>query len=290
MAVVTDTARPGPIPACAGIGLRAAHYREVLDTLPPVGWLEVHSENYFGAGGAPHAHLEALRPRYPLSLHGVGLSLGSTDPLDLAHLAKLQALIARYEPALVSEHLAWGAIDGRHFNDLLPLPYTEEALDHVSGRVTEAQERLGRQILLENPSTYLCFAHSTIPEAAFLSELARRTGCGILLDVNNVYVSACNHRFDPHGYLSAIRPADVGEIHLAGFTVNCFDDGEILIDTHSRPVHAAVWALYRTAIASLGPLPTLIEWDTELPALEVLAGEADHAQQILEEARRGLAA
>lgn len=290
MAVSVPIARPGRIPACAGIGLRAAHYREVLDTLPEVGWLEVHSENYFGAGGAPHAYLEALRPHYPLSLHGVGLSLGSADPLDLVHLAKLRALIARYQPALVSEHLSWGMVGGRHYNDLLPLPYTEEALDHVSDRVAEAQERLGRRILLENPSTYLRFAHSTIAEEAFLSELARRTGCGILLDVNNVYVSARNHGLDPHDYLRAVRPSDVEEIHLAGFTSKRFDDGEILIDTHSRPVHPEVWALYREALATLGPIPTLIEWDTDLPPLQTLIDEAERAERMLEEARHADAA
>jgi len=290
MAAAETCARPGPIPACAGIGLRAVHYREVLDRLPPVGWLEVHSENYFGAGGSPHAYLEALRPHYPLSLHGVGLSLGSTDPLDVQHLDKLQTVIKRYEPALVSEHLSWGSVEGRHYNDLLPLPYTGEALNHVAQRVAETQERLGRRILMENPSTYLRFAHSTIPEAEFLAELVRLTGCGILLDVNNVYVSARNHSSDPYDYLNAMRPTDVAEIHLAGFTVNRFDGGEILIDTHSRPVHPEVWALYRAAIAALGPVPTLIEWDTDLPPLDVLTAEASKAQRILEQARRDLAA
>jgi len=282
--------RPGPIPACAGIGLRAVHCREVLESLPATGWLEVHSENYFGKGGSPHAYLEALRAHYPLSLHGVGLSLGSADPLELGHLEKLLALIERYEPGLVSEHLSWGAIDGRHFNDLLPLPYTEEALDHVSGRVSEAQERLGRRILLENPSTYLRFTHSTIAEAEFLSELARRSGCGILLDVNNIYVSARNHGLDPYAYLRAVHPRDVEEIHLAGFTVKRFDTAELLIDTHSRPVDPEVWALYRAALEVLGPLPTLIEWDKDLPPLEILLGEAARAQSMLEETQSAHAA
>jgi len=290
MAIGAAIARPGPIPACAGIGLRAVHYREVLESLPATGWLEVHSENYFGEGGAPHTYLGALRPHYPLSLHGVGLSLGSADPLDLTHLEKLQAVIERYEPALVSEHLSWGSIDGRHFNDLLPLPYTEEALDQVSDRVSEAQERLGRRILLENPSTYLRFTHSTIAEAEFLSELVRRSGCGILLDVNNVYVSARNHGFDPYDYLRTLPPADVEEIHLAGFTVKRCDSIELLIDTHSRPVDPEVWALYQAALDLLGPRPTLIEWDKDLPPLETLVGEADHAQCLLEETHRANAA
>ncbi len=274
---------PSSIPARAGIGLRAEHYAAVLETRPPVGWLEVHSENYFGAGGKPLHYLERIRAHYPLSLHGVGLSIGSTDPLDRRHLGKLKALIRRFEPALVSEHLSWGSVDGRYLNDLLPLPYTKEALYHLVARVARVQDVLGRQILIENPSSYLQYVGSTIPEGEFLAELAERTGCGVLLDVNNIYVSARNHGFDAGAYLRAIPRHVVQEIHLAGFTVNRFEDGEILIDTHNRPVYPAVWALYRQAVHRFGRIPTLIEWDTDLPELAVLVDEARRADAILEE-------
>jgi uncharacterized protein (UPF0276 family) len=274
---------PSSIPARAGIGLRAEHYAAVLETRPPVGWLEVHSENYFGAGGKPLHYLECIRAHYPLSLHGVGLSIGSTDPLDRRHLGKLKALIRRFEPALVSEHLSWSSVDGRYLNDLLPLPYTKEALYHLVARVARVQDVLGRQILIENPSSYLQYVGSTIPEGEFLAELAERTGCGVLLDVNNIYVSARNHGFDAGAYLRAIPRHVVQEIHLAGFTVNRFEDGEILIDTHNRPVYPAVWALYRQAVHRFGRIPTLIEWDTDLPELAVLVDEARRADAILEE-------
>jgi hypothetical protein len=269
------------IPARAGIGLRAAHYRELLESLPAVGWLEVHSENYFGDGGAPLRYLERLRAHYPLSLHGVGLSLGSADPLDRGHLAKLKALVERFEPGLVSDHLSWSSIDGRHFNDLLPLPYTEEALAHVGRRVLQVQEYLGRRLLVENPSSYLQHAESCIPEAEFIAELARRTGCGILLDVNNVYVSACNHRLDARRFIDSLPGRHVAEIHLAGFIRSA--EGEILIDTHNRPVAAEVWALFARAVQRFGPRPALIEWDTDLPPLPLLVAEAGHAQALLEE-------
>jgi len=274
---------PGSIPARAGIGLRAEHYDAVLEDRPPVGWLEVHSENYFGAGGKPLDYLERIRARYPLSLHGVGLSIGSTDPLDRQHLAKLKELIRRFEPALVSEHLSWSSVGGRYFNDLLPLPYTEEALNHMVARVAQVQDVLGRQILIENPSSYLQYVESAIPEWEFLVELAERTGCGVLLDVNNIYVSACNHGFDATAYLQAVPRHIVREIHLAGFTVNRVDDGEILIDTHNRPVWPPVWALYRQTVQRFGRIPTLIEWDTDLPELTVLVDEAYRADAILEE-------
>jgi uncharacterized protein (UPF0276 family) len=280
-----DARAAARIPARAGIGLRAAHYREVLESRPAVGWLEVHSENYFGEGGAPLHYLERIRAHYPLSLHGVGMSLGSTDPLDLAHLAKLKALIARFEPGLVSDHLSWSSVGGRHFNDLLPLPYTEQALAHVARRVLQVQEFLGRRLLLENPSSYLQHAESAIPEWEFLAELARRTGCGILLDVNNVYVSARNHRLDAWRFIDSLPARHVAEIHLAGFTAR---DG-ILIDTHSRPVAAEVWALFARAVRRFGPRPALIEWDADLPPLAMLAAEAGHAQALLEE-RHALAA
>ena len=268
----------------AGIGLRAEHYREVAATRPAVAWLEVHSENYFGAGGAPHYYLEQVRRDYPLSLHGVGLSLGSADELNRTHLENIKRLIQRYEPGLVSDHLSWSSVDGNYLNDLLPLPYTEETLRHVTERVVQAQEFLGREILIENPSSYLQYRHSDMGEAEFLAELSVRSGCGILLDVNNIYVSASNHGFDAGAYLRAIPPAHVREIHLAGHTVNRYPEGEILIDTHNARVCDAVWTLYRDALAHVGPVPTLIEWDTDLPALSVLLDEARKAETIQEQA------
>lgn len=271
-----------PIPARVGIGLRAEHYHEVVTTRPAVAWLEVHSENYFGEGGAPHYYLEQVRRDYPLSLHGVGLSLGSADVLNRTHLGKLKALIQRYEPGLVSDHLSWSSVDGNYLNDLLPLPYLEETLRHVTERVMQAQEFLGREILIENPSSYLQYRHSDMGEAEFLAELSMRSGCGILLDVNNIYVSASNHGFNAQTYLRTLPPARVREIHLAGHTVNRYPEGEILIDTHNARVCDAVWALYRDALAHVGPVPTLIEWDTDLPALSVLLDEARQAEAIQE--------
>lgn len=271
-----------PISAQAGIGLRAEHYRDVLEERPAVGWLEVHPENYFGDGGRPLYYLEQARARYPLSLHGVGMSLGSTDPLNTAHLAKLKDLISRFEPALVSEHLSWGSVGGRYLNDLLPLPYTEAALDHIVNRISQVQDYLGRQILIENVSSYLEYTNATIPEGEFVAEAARRSGCGILLDVNNIYVNSRNHGFDALAYLHAIPRERVQEIHLAGFTINRFEDGEIIIDSHNQLVADAVWALYQQALHYLGPRPTLIEWDTDLPPLEVLVAEAHKADHILE--------
>lgn len=271
-----------PTPAAVGVGLRAPHYKDVLATRPSLGWFEVHSENYFGAGGPPHCYLEQVRADYPVSLHGVGLSLGSTDSLNERHLFRLKQLVARYEPMLVSDHLSWSSIGGRYLNDLLPLPYTEEALAHVVTRIRAAQDFLGRELLVENPSTYLQYSHSTIPEWEFLAEVARAADCGILLDVNNVYVSACNHGFDPHAYLRAMPPARVKEIHLAGHTRKRYADGEILIDTHNTPVAEPVWSLYREALVLLGSRPTLIEWDVDLPPFAVLLGEAARAQICME--------
>ncbi|MEW5754736.1 MAG: DUF692 domain-containing protein [Pseudomonadota bacterium] len=272
----------GPIPAQAGIGLRAEHYHEVVETKPAIAWFEAHSENYFGAGGRPLYFLERVRADYPVSLHGVGLSLGSADALNLRHLEKLRDLIQRIEPGLVSEHLSWGSVGGRYLNDLLPLPYTDETLRHLIERVQQVQEFLGRQILIENISCYLEYEDTTLAEPQFLAELARRSGCALLLDVNNVYVNAVNHRFDPFGYVAAI-PADlVQEIHLAGHTRRQLEDGAILIDTHDQLVTPAVWELYRAAVARLGRIPTLIEWDSDLPALEVLLAEAAHAEQVME--------
>ena len=279
----------GSIPARAGIGLRAPHHSEFLSSRPAVAWVEVHSENFFAAGGAQQRVLERVRADYPLSLHGVGLALGSADPLDRRHLARLRRLVRRCEPALVSEHLCWGAIGGRHLNDLLPLPYTEEALQHMIVRVQYVQEALGRRILIENVSSYLEFAHSTISEWDFLAALARSAGCAILLDVNNVYVSARNHGFDARRYIDAIPPDLVGEIHLAGHSVESYGGHQIVVDTHSAPVCTDVWTLYAHALDRLGPVPTLIEWDSELPALSVLLAQAAMAQDHLE-ADRALAA
>ena len=268
----------GPIPARAGIGLRAPHYAEVLEHWPDIAWLEVHSENFFADGGRPHEILEQVRSHYPLSLHGVGLSLGSTDPLNRWHLDKLKGLIERYEPGLVSEHLCWCSVGDRYLNDLLPLPYTEEALRHISERIAQVQDYLGRQILIENLSSYLQFTHSTIPEWEFLAAVSERSGCAILFDVNNVYVNARNHGFDPERYLEAIPVSTVREVHLAGFT----NEGDILIDTHGKPVSDEVWDLYRKTLRRFGGVPTLIEWDTDIPSLEVLIDEAAKADRLLE--------
>ena len=272
-----------PIPAHAGIGLRHQHYRAVVESRPPVGWLEVHSENYFG-GGRPLAFLEAARQHYPLSLHGVGLSLGTDGALDRTHLGRIKALIARLQPALVSEHVSWSIAGGVYLNDLLPLPYTEEALQVICGHVRETQDFLGRQILVENPSSYLQFAHSTIPEWEFVAEITRRTGCGLLFDVNNVYVSACNHGFDAQAYIEAMPVAAVQEIHLAGHAVREIGDATLRIDDHGSAVCEAVWQLYAAALRRLGSVPTLIEWDSNVPELPVLVAEAMTADGFLAQA------
>jgi len=261
----------------AGIGLRPSHYQAILAEAPAVSFLEVHSENFFGDGGQPLKYLARFREDYPISTHGVGLSLGSTDPLDSDHLGKLKRLVNAIDPVLVSEHLCWVGVNGRFLNDLLPLPYSEESLKHVVHRVGEIQDFLGRPILVENVSSYLEFVDSTIPEWEFVREVASRAGCQILLDVNNIYVNAVNHEFDALTFLDAIAPGSVGEIHLAGFQ----DTGELLIDTHGTAVCDEVWALYRYAITRFGKVPTLIEWDTDIPALDVLLAEADKANCIL---------
>ncbi len=269
-----------PIPPASGIGLRAEHYDAVLAQRPPAGFLEVHSENYFGAGGRPRAVLDALARDYPLSLHGVGLSLGSTDALNMAHVVRLRALIDRYSPRLVSEHLSWGSVDGRYFHDLLPLPYTEEALRHVAARIERVQDHFGRRILIENLSSYVEYSHSTMPEWEFLTAVAARSGCGILLDVNNIYVSSCNHGFDAAQYVQSIPSQFVGEMHLAGHTARSTPDGMILIDTHDQPVSAPVWQLFELSARRFADAPALIEWDTGLPALEVLLEEAARADRV----------
>jgi uncharacterized protein len=261
-----------------GIGLRAAHYRELLDSLPAVGWLEVHSENYFGEGGYDLHVLQQLRAHYPVSLHGVALSLGSADGVRKTHLAKLKRLVEYIEPALVSEHLCWAALGPRHFNDLLPMPYTCEALDVMVAHVSEVQDTLRRPILIENISSYLQFRASDMPELVFLAEVAKRSGCGILLDLNNVFVNSVNHGFDPVEALEALAPETIREIHLAGHSVA----GDVLIDDHGCRVNRSVWNLYRITCHRLGPVPTLIEWDTAIPSLGVLLDEAATAVRLHE--------
>ena len=266
------------LPIAVGIGLRAPHVARVRDERPDCAWLEVHSENYFVDGGPALSALETIRTDYPIALHGVGMSLGSADALDSGHLARLKRLAARIEPAAISEHLCWSRIDGRHLNDLLPLPFTTEALDHVCAHVEQVQDALARPLLVENVSAYLRFADDAMTEWEFVAAVARRTGCKLLFDVNNVYVNAVNHGFDPLAYLAAIPGEAVAEIHLAGFDSN----GECLIDTHGARVAPPVWDLYRATVERFGPKPTLIEWDTDLPALEVLLDEAATARQIME--------
>ena len=273
----------------AGIGLREPHVTEVLATRPAVSWFEVHSENYL-AGGPRLRMLEAVRRDYPVSLHGVGLSLGSAGGVDEQHLARLARLVERIEPAIVSEHLAWSTVDGTFLNHLLPLPYTEEALEVLCRNVDRTQERLGRRILVENPSSYLRFHHSTIPESALLAELTRRTGCGILCDVNNVHVSCCNLGLDPGAYIAALPARVIGEIHLAGHATNEADGAVILIDDHGSRVCGAVWELYAEALRRFGPAPTLVEWDMNLPSLEELRAEAARADRCREAAVPGASA
>jgi len=264
----------------AGIGLRAVHHEEILRTSPNVSWFEAHSENYFAQGGALRRILPAIRERYPVSLHGVGLSLGSTDPLDRSHLAQLGRLVREIDPVFVSEHLSWSSVDGRFTNDLLPLPYTEEALRHMISRVRQVQDFLGREILIENVSSYIEFSSSQLTEWDFLGALAHEANCSILLDVNNVYVSAMNHGFDARAYLNAIPRHAVREIHLAGHSIRRIGTREIRVDTHDGPVCDAVWALYAAAVQRFGQVPTLIEWDSNIPALAVLTAEARKADRV----------
>lgn len=271
------------LPSRAGIGLRAPHVGEFLATRPAVPWLEVHPENYMG-GGAALASLESVRREYPVSLHGVGLSLGTAGEIDQRHLARLKGLIDRIGPCLVSEHLSWSTTNGAYLNHLLPLPYTEESLRVVAGHVHEVQDALGCRILVENPSSYLRFRHSTIHEPEFLAELARRTGCGLLCDVNNIYVTAWNLGLDAVAFLDTLPAEAVGEIHLAGHAENDANGRPILIDDHGSPVAAPVWKLYEWALERFGPVPTLIEWDTDIPELAVLLAEARRANGLLEAA------
>ena len=258
-----------------GIGLRAPHYAQLLERRPALGFLEVHSENFFGDGGPALAWLERFRALYPLSFHGVGLSIGSADALDSGHLARLAALVERFEPSIVSDHLSWSAAGGRHSNDLLPLPCTREAAIHVAARIGEVQDRLRRRILVENITAYACFDGAEMTEADFVAQVVRRAGCGLLLDVNNVYVNAVNHGFDADAYLAAIDPSCVGEIHLAGHERS----GARLVDSHAARVAPEVWALHARACERFGERPTLVEWDARIPALDVLLDEARIASE-----------
>ncbi|MEM7120998.1 MAG: DUF692 domain-containing protein [Pseudomonadota bacterium] len=283
MAETTATGRVSPdIPARSGVGLKAQHYREILDTCPDIGWFEIHAENYMGAGGPPHRYLSCIRETYPLSLHGVGLSIGAAQALDREHLARLKVVNDRYAPGLFSEHLAWSTHEQTYYPDLLPVPYTEEVLRRVVDHIDEVQETMGRRMLLENPATYVTFETSTMSELDFLSQVTARTGCGLLLDVNNVFVSATNHDYEPEAYIDAFPLAAVGEIHLAGHAEDRDETGAtLLIDSHDRHVADPVWALYRRVIARVGTVPTLIEWDSNVPDWPVLFAEARAADRVM---------
>lgn len=271
-----------PLPPRAGAGLKPEHVEAILADKIKLGFFEIHAENYMGRGGAPHAALSMIRQNFPLSVHGVGLSIGGAAPLDKLHLQRLKSVVERYEPALVSEHLAWSTHDDTYFNDLLPVPYTNEVLDRVVEHIEMVQETLNRQMLLENPSTYVAFEQSTMSELEFILAVAKRTGCGLLLDINNVFVSATNHGFSPETYLDRFPLALVREIHLAGHATETDDNGRpLLIDAHDRPVDDAVWKLFDRVIESIGPVPTLIEWDNDVPHWEVLKSEALAANQII---------
>ncbi len=281
--------QPDPVPPRAGVGLKAEHYRAITATRQPLGWFEVHAENYMGAGGPPHHHLESVRNDYPLSLHGVGLSIGSSGPLDQAHIGRLCALIERYQPGLFSEHLAWSTHDGDYLNDLLPVPYDAETVARVTEHVDQVQSATGRRMLLENPSTYVRFERSDMSELDFLAAVVARTGCGLLLDVNNVYVSATNHAYDPQAYIDAFPVEHLGEVHLGGHAPSEDEtSAPLLLDAHDRPVADPVWALYRRLIQRTGPVPTLIEWDNDVPEWPVLLAEALRADAIMADRRSNI--
>ncbi len=262
----------------AGIGLRTEHYQYILNNKPSIPWFEVLSDNYFGLGGQPIHVLEKIRQDYPVALHGVGMSIGSTDPLNLEYLTRLKKLADRIEPAHISDHLAWISVNGRYLNELMPLPYTEEVLNHLVERILQVQEFLGQRILIENPSPYVSFPQSTMSEWEFINEMTRKADCYLLLDVNNVYVAATNCGFNSFEYISKIDPTRVKEIHLAGYE----DKKDYLFDTHGNPVHPPVWEIYQAAIQHCGNVPSLIEWDTDIPEFEVLMAEAAKAQAILD--------
>jgi uncharacterized protein len=272
-----------PVAGLAGTSFKHEHLNAILADSRQGGFFEIHAENYMGAGGPPHQALERIRRDHPVSLHGVCMSIGGPQPLDQRHLARFRTLVERYEPALVSEHLAWSTHETTYFNDLLPLPYTEDTLARVCEHIDQVQETIGRPILLENPSTYVAFASSTMGETDFIRAIARRTGCGLLLDVNNVFVSATNHGYSALDYLSDFPLAEVGEIHLAGHVKQSDDEGEpLLIDSHDGPVADPVWKLYELVISRCGAIPTLIEWDSKIPDWSVLRAEAAAAQSILD--------
>lgn len=262
----------------AGLGLRSEHYQTILESIPNVPWFELLSDNYMSGGGLPLARAEAVREHYSMTLHGVGMSLGSVDPLNLAYMERLKVLVDRLEPVHVSDHIAWVSVDGQYAHELLPLPYTQEALSLMVSRVSQAQDYLGRQMLVENPSSYLEFAVSEMSEQEFVSDMVKQSGCGVLLDINNLFVSAVNHGFSAIDYINALPKCSVKEIHLAGYE----DRGDYLFDTHGHPVHEEVWRLYQQAVDVLGPVPTLIEWDTDVPHFDLLLDEAAKAQMILD--------
>ena len=271
------------LPNRTGVGYKPQHFADIIENPAPVEWLEVHAENYMGDGGRPISQLRHLAQRFPISVHGVGLSIGGEGPLDADHLARLKHLLSWLNPASFSEHLAWSTHDSHFFNDLLPLPYTEETLARVVAHVDQVQDTVGRKMLLENPSNYLAFAESQIPEVEFLNEIATRTGCGLLFDVNNVFVSATNQQTDPYAYVDAFPLDKVEEIHLAGHDEDTDDDGApLLIDSHGREVVEPVWEMYEYTIAKGGPKPTLIEWDTDVPDWATLAAEATRATTVLD--------
>lgn len=273
---------PAEIPARAGAGLKACHYGAILENAPDIGWFEIHAENYMGDGGPPHHALRQIRDRYPISCHGVGLSIGSEQPLNEDHLDRLKAVCARYSPGLFSEHLAWSTHDTGFFNDLLPVPYTSATVSRVAEHIDQVQNCLGRQMLLENPSTYVAFAESEMSEIDFLKEIIARTGCGLLLDVNNVHVSATNQHYSAEGYLDEFPVDAVGEIHLGGHAEDEDDDGApLLIDAHDREVADAVWSLYERLVERIGPRPTLIEWDNDVPDWDTLFEDVQRADAIL---------
>jgi uncharacterized protein len=272
-----------PIGGLAGTSFKHQHLAAIRAEGKGRGFFEVHAENYMGAGGPPHRALEAVRRDFPISLHGVCMSIGGERPLDKAHLARFRGLVERYEPALVSEHLAWSTHETTYFNDLLPLPYTEATLGRVCDHIDQVQEAIRRPVLLENPATYVAFRDSTMSETDFIRDVARRTGCGLLLDVNNVFVSAANHGFSAPDYLSDFPLANVGEIHLAGHAEASDDEGDLLlIDSHDGPVADAVWKLFEIVISRRGPVPTLVEWDSKIPDWPILKAEAVAAQAILD--------
>ena len=280
--VAYSSARVG-LPRQVGVGFKAVHFEAIINDAMPPAFVEVHAENYMGSGGAPHAQLTRVRERLPLSLHGVGLSIGGPEPLDEMHLTRLAQLIQRYQPSSFSEHLAWSTHGGAYFNDLLPVAYDKSTLARVCEHIDRVHERLGVRMLLENPATYLEFEASTFAETDFIAGVLLRTGCGLLLDVNNVYVTCTNHRLDPYAYIAELPLSAVGEIHLAGHTNDADADGELLlIDSHGSPVADPVWDLYAYTLRHTGPIATLIEWDNDLPGYAVLCAEAQKATRVMD--------